>query len=214
MTLEIKNGSMRTAQGPLFGGLNFRASSGEIVCIQGAHSSGKTMLLRAIMGFEPLSEGFISIDGELLNVQSAETFRRLMGYVPQQASLPFLSMNHMLTELYALKANRSLGTDAPNPQRQSTLMQLLGLPDALAEKPLSTLTPAQNYRITLAVAAMLNKQILLIDEPASVLDSAAAQMVDNFIHQLASVGTAVVAVSHDQLFAQSCNRTVVLTPSS
>ena len=211
MTLEIKNGGMSTSEGMLFSGLDFRASSGEIVCIQGPHASGKTLLLRAILGFEPLSEGFISIDGELLNVQSAETFRRLMAYVPQQARLPFASMNRLLGELYALKTNRSLGAERPNPQRQSALLQLLGLPDAVAEKPLAELTPGQNYRIMLAVAAMLNKQILLIDEPAAPLDSAAAQMVDNFIHELASVGAAIVAVSNDEEFARSCQRTVSLS---
>lgn len=210
MTLEIKNGSMRTEAGQLFADVNFSVSSGQIVCIQGTRQSGKTSLLRALMGFEPLSEGFISIDGELLTVQSAHSFRRLIGYVPQHAQLPFATMNQMLAELSALKANHVNLPDAPNTQRLSTLLQLTGLPATMADQPLATLSSGQNYRLALVAVAMLNKKIVLVDEPATPLDSAAAQMVDHFLHELASVGAAVVAVSTDELFAQSCNRTIVL----
>ena len=211
MTLEIKNGTMHADGRLLFNNLNFSVSNGEIVCIQGAHGGGKTMLLRALMGLEPLSEGFINIDGELLNPQSAQPFRRLMAYVPQHTQLPAPTMNLLLGELTALRANRDTRAATPNPQRQETLMQLMGLPPALADKPVAELNAGQAYRMMVVVAAMMNKQILLIDEPAAPLDSAAAQRVDNFLHEMASVGTAIVAVSQDQLFADSCNHTVVLS---
>lgn len=211
MTLEIKNGTMHANGRLLFNNLNFSVSNGEIVCIQGAHGGGKTMLLRALMGLEPLSEGFINIDGELLNPQSAQPFRRLMAYVPQHTQLPAPTMNLLLGELTALRANRDTRAATPNPQRQETLMQLMGLPPALADKPVAELNAGQAYRMMVVVAAMMNKQILLIDEPAAPLDSAAAQRVDNFLHEMASVGTAIVAVSQDQLFADSCNHTVALS---
>ena len=61
---------------------------GQQVSISGAPCSGKTLLLRAVMGFLPVDDGHISIDGELLTPLSAPYFRRNMAYVPQELVLP------------------------------------------------------------------------------------------------------------------------------
>lgn len=68
--------------------LSLMVNDGELLTISGSQDSGKTTLLRAILGFLPVDEGHISIDGELLTPQSAPYFRRQMAYVPQQLSLP------------------------------------------------------------------------------------------------------------------------------
>ena len=54
----------------------------------GSQGKGKTTLLRALMGFLPIDEGHISIDGELLTPLSAPYFRRQMAYVPQHLVVP------------------------------------------------------------------------------------------------------------------------------
>ena len=69
-------------------GLSAAVGDGQMVCFSGAHRSGKTTLLRALMGFIPIDGGYISIDGELLTPQSAPYFRRFTAYVPQLLSLP------------------------------------------------------------------------------------------------------------------------------
>ena len=62
--------------------------NGQLLCLTGAAGTGKTTLVRAIMGFIPIDGGHISIDGELLTPQSAPYFRRQTAYVPQHLSLP------------------------------------------------------------------------------------------------------------------------------
>ena len=62
--LEVKNASITIGDRQLFGGLSFTVSDGQIVCITGCSGCGKTTLLRAMLGFLPLDEGHISIDGE------------------------------------------------------------------------------------------------------------------------------------------------------
>ena len=68
--------------------LSITVNDGKMVCITGAQGTGKTNLLRAILGFIPVDEGFISIDGELLTPQSAPYFRRQTAYVPQHLTVP------------------------------------------------------------------------------------------------------------------------------
>ena len=54
-----------------------------MTCVVGGQGCGKTLLLRVFMGFVPLDEGLVSVDGELLTELSAAAFRRKMAYVPQ-----------------------------------------------------------------------------------------------------------------------------------
>ena len=84
MMLELLNVTLE----PHIRELSLTVDSGCMVGIAGPHGSGKTMLLRAVLGFLPVSGGFISIDGELLTPLSATYFRRFMAYVPQQLTVP------------------------------------------------------------------------------------------------------------------------------
>ena len=84
MMLELHN----VAIGQRINHLSLTVSSGQIVPVTGSRGAGKTTLLRAVLGFIPVDEGHISIDGELLTPLSAPYFRRQMAYVPQQLLLP------------------------------------------------------------------------------------------------------------------------------
>ena len=84
MMLELHNVTI----GQLIKSLSYTVKDGMLATISGSEASGKTTLLRAIMGFIPIDGGHISIDGELLTPQSAPYFRRSMAYVPQHLLLP------------------------------------------------------------------------------------------------------------------------------
>ena len=68
--------------------LSAMVDDGQLLCVLGAQGAGKTTLLRAVLGFIPVDDGHISIDGELLTPLSAPYFRRQMAYVPQHLSVP------------------------------------------------------------------------------------------------------------------------------
>ena len=68
--------------------LSMAVTDGQILGLTGAPGTGKTSLLRAILGFIPVDSGYITIDGELLTPQSAPYFRQHTAYVPQHLSVP------------------------------------------------------------------------------------------------------------------------------
>jgi len=74
--------------GQLIRSLSVTIDGGLLVSISGSQGSGKTSLLRAILGFIPVDSGHICIDGELLTPKSAPYFRRKMAYVPQHLTVP------------------------------------------------------------------------------------------------------------------------------
>ena len=84
MMLELHNVTI----GQQIRGLSATVSEGNVLSIMGSQGKGKTALLRALMGFLPIDEGHISIDGELLTPLSAPWFRKQMAYVPQHLEVP------------------------------------------------------------------------------------------------------------------------------
>ena len=100
--LEIKNVKIKFGDKTLLGGLSFSAEDGQVVCICGDSGYGKTSLLRAILGFLPLEEGHVSIDGELLTPAAAGEFRKFMAYVPQDLAMPMETVVEMVKMPFAL----------------------------------------------------------------------------------------------------------------
>ena len=84
MMLELHNVTI----GQQIRGLSATVSEGNVLSIMGSQGKGKTTLLRVLLGFLPVDEGHVSIDGELLTPLSAPWFRKQMAYVPQHLSVP------------------------------------------------------------------------------------------------------------------------------
>jgi ABC-type multidrug transport system ATPase subunit len=85
--LELKDATLTINGRQLFSQLSIMAADGLLTCITGPAGSGKTAIVQVMLGFLPLTEGLVSVDGELLTPQSAPTFRRLMAYVPQHRDI-------------------------------------------------------------------------------------------------------------------------------
>ncbi|MCR5130490.1 MAG: ABC transporter ATP-binding protein [Prevotella sp.] len=82
--IELKEGSISARGKAVVSSLSFVAPAGKVTCLTGASGSGKTLLLRALLGLWPLDKGYASLQGEPITERSAQWLRRLMAYVPQQ----------------------------------------------------------------------------------------------------------------------------------
>lgn len=205
--LEIKNVKIKFGDKTLLGGLSLSAEDGQVVCISGDSGCGKTSLLRAILGFLPLEEGHVSIDGELLTPAAAGEFRKFMAYVPQDLAMPMETVEEMVKMPFALKANIS------TPFSKKSLMeewQKLDLDSELYDKKVSELSGGQRQRIIISTLGLLQKPIVLADEPTSALDAHTTALVLNYLKALASKGATVITVSHDPAFANGCDKKVII----
>lgn len=84
MMLELRNVTI----GKQISALSLVVEDGQLVTVTGPSGSGKSLLVRAVMGLIPVDDGFISIDGELMTPMSAFYFRHQMAYVPQHLTMP------------------------------------------------------------------------------------------------------------------------------
>lgn len=205
--IDIENISISFGSLTLFKGLNLHVHRGESICICGGSGSGKTSLLKAVLGFIPLSEGSISVDGTLLTHKTVDCIRRKIAWIPQELSLPSEWVSEMVRMPFELKANREAGF------KKELLMdyfRLLGLEKELYDKRVNEISGGQRQRIMLAVTALLNKPLLVVDEPTSALDPDSCTRVISFFKSLCGKGMTILSVSHDKQFAAGCDHVFTL----
>ena len=205
--LHINNACIAFGTEVLFSGFEMKLEKGETACIVGQSGCGKTSLLNAVMGFVPLYEGTIKVGGTLLDKSTIDLVRRQIAWIPQELALPFEWVKEMVSLPFELKVNRSVPFSE---ERLYEYFDDLGLEHELYFKRVNEVSGGQRQRIMLAVAALLNKPLIVIDEPTSALDTGSTDKVLAFFRRQAEKGAAVLAVSHDKDFASGCHYLIEL----
>ena len=205
--LHINNACIAFGTEVLFSGFEMKLEKGETACIVGQSGCGKTSLLNAVMGFVPLYEGTIKVGGTLLDKSTIDLVRRQIAWIPQELALPFEWVKEMVSLPFELKVNRSVPFSE---ERLFMCFDELGLEHELYFKRVNEVSGGQRQRIMLAVAALLNKPLIVIDEPTSALDTGSTDKVLAFFRRQAEKGAAVLAVSHDKGFASGCHYLIEL----
>ena len=205
--LHINNACIAFGTEVLFSGFEMKLEKGETAFIVGQSGCGKTSLLNAVMGFVPLYEGTIKVGGTLLDKSTIDLVRRQIAWIPQELALPFEWVKEMVSLPFELKVNRSVPFSE---ERLFMCFDELGLEHELYFKRVNEVSGGQRQRIMLAVAALLNKPLIVIDEPTSALDTGSTDKVLAFFRRQAEKGAAVLAVSHDKDFASGCHYLIEL----
>lgn len=205
--IELENISISFIGVTLFKGLNLHVDRSTSICICGNSGSGKTSLLKAILGFVPIIEGVIKVDNIQLTPRTVDFIRKKIAWIPQELALPSEWVSEMVQLPFELKANREIGFSK---ERLMEYFAQLGLEEELYNKRVNEVSGGQRQRIMLAVTALLNKPILIVDEPTSALDPSSCERVIAFFKTLSSKGMTILSVSHDKQFAAGCDRVFTL----
>lgn len=205
--LQINNACIEYGHKRLFEHLTLHVQKGEMLCITGESGSGKTSLLRAVLGFVPLKKGEIRIDGIPLSAKTIGSIRQKIAYIPQELSFPSEWVREMIQLPFDLKANQA------NRFSQEKLLEyfhFLGLEKELLRKRVCEISGGQKQRVMIAISALLEKPLFIIDEPTSALDKESSHRTLAFFQNLARKGRTIIVISHDQQFASGCNRIFTL----
>lgn len=180
---------------PVVSGLSFSLAPGEIGCLLGGSGCGKTTVLRAIAGFEPLREGRIALNGHWVadaRWQLAPE-RRQIGMVFQDYALfPHLTVANNVA--FGLREWSRVDTT----RRVEEMLALVGLEHAGTRYP-HELSGGQQQRVALARALAPGPTLLLMDEPFSNLDVELRERLSIDVHNiLKATGTTGLLVTHNQ----------------
>ena len=168
--LEFKDATIKVGEWILPMRLSFIARDGEVTCVMGPEGSGKTTLIRTLMGFLPVNEGFVSVDGELLTIHSSHAFRQMMVYLPQQIQLlahqlrvpepeepepeEFAVWNDLMATAITESTPEPLNAEDILMLAEQTLKEAADKPIVIADEPTAFLTP----ELTMRMLDLLRKQ--------------------------------------------------------
>ncbi len=179
--------------------LDLDLHAGEVLAVAGASGSGKSVLLRVILGLLGPAAGSVVIFGKDIYALGREEFRLLearWGVLFQDGAL-FSSLT--VAENIEVPLKERLRLPPPLMLEIAALkLALVGLPADTAAKYPSELSGGMRKRAGLARALALDPEILFLDEPTSGLDPIAAAEFDTLVGDLRrSLGLTVLMVTHD-----------------
>jgi phospholipid/cholesterol/gamma-HCH transport system ATP-binding protein len=200
----------RFGQQRLHDKIDFEVQAGEIVGIAGGSGSGKSVLLKTLVGLRRPDAGHVQLAGRPVDAMAADEKASLIGVLFQQGAL-FSSLSVAQNIMLAMHEH----TTAPAvmcEQAAAMKLALVGLPPEAGIKLPAELSGGMVKRAALARALALDPRVLFLDEPTADLDALTAGGIDELIEQLnRNLHVTVVLVSHDltTLFSV-CHRIAVL----
>ncbi len=193
--------------------LDFSVQRGEVMGVVGGSGSGKSVLLRTIIGLIRPKAGRITVLGqemEKLGERARRAVQRRWGVLFQDGAL-FSSLTVGQNIEVPLREHSSLSAGARE-DLAALKLALVGLPPESAVKYPSEISGGMRKRVGLARALALDAEILFLDEPTAGLDPISAASFDQLIRTLqATLGLTVVLVTHDlDTLYTTCDRVSAL----
>ena len=190
--IQIKNISLSYDKELVLDNISYQISKGQNVCFWGPSGSGKSSLLKLLMGFEIPDSGVIIIDDIRVNEENINEIRKKIAWIPQNINLPVNNSKELIKLLYL---------DKKQQQNFYKYSKKLKLDESLLNKDFQEISGGQKQRIVIAAVLSLDKPVLLMDEPTSALDAGSVDSLINLI--LKNDNLTVISASHDKKWAEA-----------
>jgi phospholipid/cholesterol/gamma-HCH transport system ATP-binding protein len=178
--------------------IDFEVRRGETVTVLGRSGTGKSVLLKLIVGLQRPDEGEVEINGEAttaLPLDELNRVRKTVGFLFQQAAL-YDSFTVEQNVAFPLQRHTTM-SDSERSDRARELLGRVGMEDA-AEKMPADISGGMKKRVGLARALALDPKIMLLDEPTAGLDPITAGEINDLIRELQEERQiSSVVVTHD-----------------
>lgn len=194
--VRMRDAALSYGSRTLWSGLDLDVAPGEFLAVLGPNGSGKTSLLKVLLGLQPLSAGTVEVAGG-----PARRGSDRIGYIPQQRALE-ATVTVRGSDLvgFGLDGHRwGLGFRNRRERRRRVAAALEAVEaTAYARMPLGLLSGGEQQRLRVAQALVSDPSVLLCDEPLLSLDIAHQRKVSRLIaNQARQTGAAVLFVTHE-----------------
>lgn len=194
--VELAGGVVALGGRPVLRGVDLRVTTGEVIAVLGANGSGKSTMIRAILGLAPVSAGSVKLFGTPL--RSFRQWARV-GYVPQRvgagsgvpATVREVVSSGRLARRGFLRIPRSADRLAI-----SEALATVGLADR-ARDQVGALSGGQQQRVLIARALAAEPDLLVLDEPTAGVDAASQDAFATALRSLIERGVTILLVAHE-----------------
>jgi Cu-processing system ATP-binding protein len=166
-------------------GVSLALRTGAVTALVGPNASGKTTLIKIILGLTRADGGALRVDGALADAAGA--YRRSIGYMPQAAHFPAnLRVGDVLDLVHALRPEEATDDD---------LMRAFAM-DAIKDKLVGTLSGGTMQKVNAVIAFRFRPALLILDEPTAGLDPLSSNVLKEKIRAVRGEGRSVLITSH------------------
>ena len=180
-------------------GVNLNVYKGENVAVLGKSGSGKSVLIKIIIGLLKPDKGEVTVLGQqvdALNEKDLNALRLRIGFSFQSSAL-YDSMNVRQNLEFPLKMNVKNLSKQDIAVSIEEVLEAVGLPDKMEQMP-SDLSGGQRKRIGIARTLILRPEIMLYDEPTAGLDPVTCSEINELIKQVQErYNTSSIIITHD-----------------
>ena len=183
-----------------FGGLtaidsvNFGVKEGELRCLIGPNGAGKSTLLKLITGRHDATDGRIYYDG--LDVTDLDPHERVREGIGMKFQVPSVFESLTAVENVRLPLQRVVADDADLPERVAAALDRVGLAEEAGTEA-ADLSHGQQQRLEIGMAAALDPNLLLLDEPVAGLSIEERREVADLVTKLNDEDITFVVIEHD-----------------
>ncbi len=213
--IELTDVAKRFGAQVVLDGVTLTVRDGETMALLGPSGTGKSVLLKCIIGLIRPDRGRVVVDGQdvaALRRQELSALRSTIGYVFQNGAL-FDSMNVFENIRLGLTREEQFKNLAFAEQRVAECLALVNLPPETARKMPSELSGGMRKRVGIARAVAGHPKYVLYDEPTSGLDPVNSDIIDALVKRLdTELGVTSIMVTHDVRGAfRTADRIALLT---
>lgn len=184
--------------------LSFILFPGEKAVLCGKSGSGKSSVLRTLLGLHPLTLGTVYFQENPLTPESVQNIRSCTAYIGQEPMLGAESVREALLLPFQFKTHRE---HRPTDRQLIEVLQRLQLPADILNQESKRISGGEKQRIALARGLLLGKKLYLLDEVTSALDAESKQAVFDVF---SDPNLTVLSVAHDPEWLERCGIIVEL----
>lgn len=214
--LEVKN--LKCARG--IQNVSFSLYSGEVIGIAGLMGSGRTELVQAIFGINPIKEGEVIVNGRPVKTRSpGESMQSNIALIPEDRRVQGLILDHSIRDNFILPmiqlnrlTNRKVFVDDKKGTRLAeNFVKSLKIRSDSIDKIVRFLSGGNQQKVVIAKWLCTDPEILLMDEPTAGVDIGTKGEILNIVRDLAKQGKGVLFISSElQELLAVCDRVIVI----
>lgn len=199
--IEIRNLSKKIGKKQILKDVSFSVDKGETVGLLGRNGAGKTSILKCITGLWIYDDGDIFVCGK--NVKKSDNRSEIAALIGYPSLFPNMTLQENIDYFGTLSLKEYV-------VRAKELTDILKLSDVINKK-VGTFSSGMKQKACLLVALMQNPEILILDEPTSMLDPISGFEIREFIKNVKKSGISILISSHNIAELEGlCERAVVV----